>query len=506
MARRMLINAVEPEEIRIAVVEGKTLQEYYVERASSSNLLGNIYKGRVVSVEPSIQAAFVDFGTHTNGFLHVSDVMPAYGRGLAGKDNGGGRRERRPDIQELLRKGQEVLVQVSKEEIGSKVPTLTTYISLPGRYMVLMPSIGKRGVSKKIEDEEERRHLRQVLAELNPPKGMGCIIRTAGAGHMKSELAADLNYLLKLWKAITTRVRQVRSPALIYQETDLVLRAMRDLVTDEIDEIVFDTQEACERAKQFFAEAMPAFTSRVRLHAEPIPLFERHGVEPQIERLYEREVRLPSGGSIVIEQTEALVAIDVNSGKSKLNDNLEDTAYKTNLEAVREIARQLRLRDLGGVICIDFIDMRSERYRAEVERQLREALRKDRARTRVARMSKFCILEMTRQRVRMSIRRTHYRDCPMCAGSGSIKTPESMGLQVVRQLRGHVVRYPGRDIEVKVHPEVAAYLNGAKRETVRELEQRLGRPIAVLPDESLNVDEVRMTSGAQARDRAGGKA
>lgn len=484
----MLVNVVEPEEARIAVLEDGSLEELYVERSSTTTLLGNIYKGRVVSIEPSIQAAFVDFGIDKNGFLHVSDVMSAYGRAL-NPDKEPGR-----EIQSLLQKGQEVLVQVSKEALGTKVPTLTTYISLPGRYMVLMPSISKRGVSKKIGDDEERRKLRDLLNALNPPKGMGYIIRTAGADRSKAELVRDLNYLLNLWKAISKRVREVQSPAVIYQESDLVLRTIRDIFTKDIEELIVDEPDAMKRAKEFLAEVMPRFAERVKLYDSPEPLFHRFGVEEQIERLYDRRVPLPSGGSIVIDQTEALVAIDVNSGKYKDKDNLEETAYRTNLEAAKEACRQLKLRDIGGIVCIDFIDMRLEKHRAGIERAVREHLKHDRARTRVARMSKFCILELTRQRVRQSIRKTHYEVCPVCHGSGSVKTVESMGLSLVRQLRARVAKQPGQRIEVHVHPDVASYLHQQKKETLRALESQSGKPVLVKPEKGLHVEDFKFSA------------
>ncbi len=484
----MLINVVEPEEARVAVLDDRSLEELYVERSSATSLLGNIYKGRVVSIEPSIQAAFVDFGIDKNGFLHVSDVMPAYGRVWNGA------KEPAREIQALLRKGQEVLVQVSKEALGTKVPTLTTYISLPGRYMVLMPSISKRGVSKKIGDDAERKKLRELLNALNPPKGMGYIIRTAGADRTKAELIRDLNYLLNLWKAISKRTKEVPSPAVIYQESDLVLRSIRDIFNKEIDEIIIDEPDAMQRARTFLAEVMPRFADRVKLYSDPEPLFHRYGVEEQIERLYDRRVPLPSGGSIVIDQTEALVAIDVNSGKYKDQDNLEETAFRTNLEAAAEACRQIKLRDIGGIICIDFIDMRLEKHRAAVERAVREHLRKDRARTRVARMSKFCILEMTRQRVRQSIRKTHYEVCPVCRGSGSVKTVESMGLSLVRQIRARVARRPGERVEVHVHPEVATYLQYQKKDTLRALEAQTGKPVLVKPEKGLQIEEFKFTA------------
>jgi len=530
----MLINVVESEEARIAVLEDDTLEELYVERSSSSGVLGNIYKGRVVSIEPSIQAAFVDFGIDKNGFLHVSDVMAAYGKSNEGGkeadkgdkksdgegatapgagggnghgngnghgggrdrggDRGGDRGERR-DIQSLLRKGQEVLVQVSKEEIGTKVPTLTTYISLPGRYLVLMPSISKKGVSKKIGDDSERKHLRDLLNKLNPPKGMGYIIRTAGAEQTAQELVRDLNYLLKLWKAISKRVKEVESPAVIYEESDLILRTLRDLFNGDLDELIVDEVEAWGRAKAFLAEVMPTFAEKVKHYAEPEPLFHKFKVEEQIERLYDRKVPLPSGGSIIIDQTEALVAIDVNSGKFKDHDNLEETALQTNLEAAKEACRQLKLRDIGGIVCIDFIDLKSEKSRAQIERAVRDYLRKDRARTRAARMSKFCILELTRQRVRMSIRKTHYETCPVCKGAGSVKTIESMGLSLVRQLRARAARRPNEKIEVHVHPDVAVFLQQRKRDVLRSLEDKIGKPVLVKPEKGLQVEQAKFSAG-----------
>ncbi|MFC1706375.1 ribonuclease E/G [Planctomycetota bacterium] len=486
MTRSMLINVAEPEEARVAVVEDKKLEELYIERDTSSKLLGNIYKGRVVSVEPSIQAAFVDFGVDKNGFLHVSDVMPAYGRAVG---NEGESRE----LQSLLRVGQEVLVQVSKEEIGSKAPTLTTFISLPGRYLVLMPSVNKRGVSKKIGDERERRRLRAFLNRIDLPGSMGCIVRTAGADRIRNDLIRDLNYLLNLWKAITGRVRTVDSPVLIYCESDLVLRSIRDYFDTDIEQVVVDDEDAHGTAVRFLQEVMPKYAERVVAYDEGEPLFHRWQVEEQIERLYDRSVALPSGGSIVIEQTEALVAIDVNSGKFKENDNLEETALQTNLEAAREVCRQLRLRDMGGVICIDFIDMRSDAHRYRVESVVRDLLGRDRARTRVARMSRFCILELTRQRVRMSIRTTHYESCAACGGTGSIKSVESMALWTVRQLRARVAKRPlQKRLEVRLHPEVKSYLTSKKRDALREIESRAGQPVVLKADRGLRIEELKV--------------
>ncbi len=515
--RKMLVNVVEPEECRIAVLDDGSLEELYVERSSTTTLLNNLYKGRVVSIEPSIQAAFVDFGIDKNGFLHVSDVMPAYGKtdgagggggggaGGGGEAGGGGggargsgprgfdRRERTP-IQDLLQKGQEVLVQVSKEEIGTKVPTLTTYVSLPGRYTVLMPSIKKRGVSKKIADDEERQKLRQLFREIAPPEGMGYILRTAAADRTRSEIIRDLNYLLNLWKAITKRVKTAQTPSCIYQDTDLVIRTIRDIFTKDIEEILIDEQGAVTRAQEFLGEVMPRYHDRVKLYTDAEPLFHKFKVEYQIEKLYDRKVPLPSGGSIVIDQAEALVAIDVNSGKFKTHENLEETAYRTNLEAAKECSRQLKLRDMGGVICIDFIDMRLEKHRNGVERAVCDLLRKDRARTRVARMSKFCILELTRQRVRQSIRKTHYAVCPLCQGTGSVKTPESMGLLVIRQVRAKIAKDGAKlkRVEVIAHPEVASYLQTRKKDALQGLEAAVGKPIVVKGEKDFQIEEFKI--------------
>lgn len=485
MARSMLINVLEAEEARVALIEDGKVEDLYIERDTGGRLVGNIYKGRVVSIEPSIQAAFVDFGIDKNGFLHVSDVMPAYGR--AGGRNGESR-----DLQSLLQVGQEVLVQVTKEEIGTKAPTLRTYISLPGRYLVLMPGVNKRGVSKKIEDMRQRSRLRSLLNAIDPPRGMGYIVRTAGADRSRNDLVRDLNYLLNLWRAIASRVRSVKSPAEIYRESDLVLRTIRDVFSDGIAEVIVDTQSAYDTATSFLKEVMPDYAERVRLYDEAEPLFHKFGIEDQIEHLYERTVPLPSGGSIVVEQTEALVAIDVNSGKYKDNDNLEETALQTNLEAAREVCRQLRLRDLGGVICVDFIDMRSERHRHQVESLVRELLAQDRSRTRVARMSRFCILELTRQRARMSIRRTHFEPCQHCGGTGSVKTIESMALFAIRHLRSRVARSKNRRrLDVRLHPDVCSYITTHKREALRALESASGHPVSVRPDRGLSVSEIR---------------
>lgn len=486
MGKRMLINVAEQAEARLAVVEDDLLSELYVERTTEEKYLGNIYKARIANIEPSIQAAFVDFGRDVNGFLHVSDVMPAYGK----KEGANGDRH---DISQVLTKGQEVLVQITKDQIRTKVPTLTTYISLPGRYLVLMPSISKCGVSKKITGEEERQKLRALLKNLNPPAGMGYIIRTAGVDRTREELARDLDYLLNLWKAILKRVKTQESPATIYKETDLVIRSIRDLFVGDIDEIVVDDYDVYTRAREFLRGVMPRYEHTVKFYPGPTPLFHKFHVEQQIEGLQARRVPLKSGGSLVIEQTEALVAIDVNSGKFKGEKNLEETAYRTNLEAAEEIARQVRLRDLGGLIVCDFIDMRIQKHRTSVERRLRGQLRRDRARVRVARMSRFSLIEMTRQRVRESLKRTTYKQCETCHGTGYVKSIESVALQVVREIKVRVVERPDQPVTAVCAPEVALHLTDKKKGLLEGLQERFGVAINAIGSRDYRQDEFKFS-------------
>jgi ribonuclease E len=746
MKKEMLINVLQPEECRIAIVEDGVLEELYVERTSHESYVGNIYKGRIVNIEPSIQAAFVDFGVGRNGFLHVSDVEPAYYRHLESRrsENGrrggrdrdrdrdrhrrphrhepprqapepefeppeqeweerlepsaadlppldvdelseavdagpapeqsapppaeaeaaprerrrsrggarrrreepaeaapeaddeprsvegppespeppeppqprlqdsaerrtdeddedeepapsstihdedlffprspqeeepapaheeeeeweepveparhedelveeepveeepdaemppprhareepghghdemdeerhheemaderlpdyehaeeegprrrGGRRDRdrdrdrgrrpggrrggrpgmgrpKPLIQDIFRRGQEVLVQVIKEGIGTKGPTLSTYISIAGRYLVLMPGLNRIGVSRKIQDEEQRRRLREVLSELQPPKGLGFIIRTAGMDRTKKELQRDLDYLSRLWKVVVGRIRKLRAPAEIYQESDMITRTIRDTFTSEIETIWVDEPGAFEHAKEFLDIVMPRYANRIKLYAGSEPLFHKYGIEEEIARIQQRHVPLPNGGSIVIEQTEALVAIDVNSGNFRADNNAEETAYQMNLLAAKEIARQLRLRDLGGVIVNDFIDMQDERHRRGVEKAVRDAVKRDRARTKILKISAFGLIEMTRQRIRPSLKRSVYQDCAHCLGTGQVKTTESMSIDVMRLLqlaahREHVAR-----ASVRVAEEVGAYLLNKKRREITRLEE-----------------------------------
>ncbi len=519
MKKEMLINTSQAEEVRIAMVENNRLEELYIERASQDNYVGNIYKGKVVNLEPSIQAAFVDFGVGRNGFLHISDIEPSYyrqggydpadyinddddnghrrngrsGNGRRdGRGGGNGRRQRppsyrprvKPPIQDILQRGDEVLVQVIKEGIGTKGPTLSTYISIPGRYLVLMPALGRVGVSRKIEDLDERRKLREYLNELNPPKGIGFIVRTAGAGRSKKELSRDLGYLLRLWKVIVRRIRKMPGPVDIYEESDMIIRTMRDILTLDVDSIWIDRKEAFESAKEFLKLVMPRQVNKLKLYEGKDPLFHKYKLEEEIANIHRREVKLPDGGSIVIDQTEALVAIDVNSGNFRTDDTAEENAYRLNLAAAREISRQLRLRDLGGVIVNDFIDMRREKHRRGLERCLRDQMRRDRARTKILRTSPFGLIEMTRQRVRPSLKRSVYDDCPCCSGRGVVKTPESMSLEVIRMLMLASQQPNCRRVTIRVNDQVAAFLNNEKRKELAELEDEGNMSVQILGSES----------------------
>ena len=517
MRKEMLINVSQAEECRIAILEDGILEELYTERASQNNYAGNIYKGKIVNLEPSIQAAFVDFGVGRNGFLHISDVEPQYFR-QAGYDpeeimdgnnpdiddddaderddrpprRRGGRNNMRstrprfkPPIQEIFKRGDEVLVQVIKEGIGSKGPTLSTYVSIPGRYLVLMPALGRVGVSRKIEDDKQRRTLRQTLLDLNPPKGLGFIVRTAGQERTRRELSRDMAYLLRLWKVLVKRVKNSTAPTDIYEESDMIIRTIRDIFSEDIDAILVDQKEAYERAKEFLQLVMPRYVGRLQYYDGKEPLFHKYNLEKEIAQIQQRTVPLRGGGSIVIDPTEALVAIDVNSGSFRTDDSAEETAFQLNMAASKEIARQLRLRDLGGVIVNDFIDMRRESHRRKVERSLRDAMRRDRARTKILRTSPFGLIEMTRQRIRPSLKRSVYEDCPCCQGRAVVKTGESMAIEVVRILMMASQLSKASRITIRVNDKVAAYLNNRKRREVMQIEEDNKVTVQILGSEAL---------------------
>ncbi len=653
--RDMLINVVEGEEVRIAVIKRGVLEELYMERSSTESHIGNIYKGRVTNVEPSIQAAFIDFGIGKNGFLHISDLHPQYfpkrkqprmpmprrtpprqpapaaipapvTPAETPAENGGGTfaheqaadfpamhieeiaatpapsadssapdalmdstsemtadatagevpandqpdaavpseenapavaeagtestdeataddtadtadeapapadfgsayraefseddefvddyesddlddghmkpmekvgrktpRRERPPIQQCLRRGQEVIVQVTKEGIGTKGPTLTSYISCPGRYLVMMPGMAQLGVSRKIEDLDQRRELKRTLQELNPPKNLGFIIRTAGTEVAKKELQGDLNYLVRMWKVIANRIRTHKAPVELYEESDLVIRTIRDVFSDQIDRIIVDNEQVASRVRDFLSIVDPRAAGMVELYTGTMPLYQKFGVEREIEKINSRRVEMANGGSLVIDSTEALVAIDVNSGRYREMRDAELTAFNMNKEALKEVVRQLRLRDLGGVIVIDFIDMREERHKREIENLLRKEMENDRAKTKVLRMSQFCMIEMTRQRVRPSLKRSIYMDCPHCHGSALIKTPESVSLDVMRRLAAGATRNDVARLEVKAYPTVATFLLNRKRKALVELEDKTGKRIAINSDDKLAGDQI----------------
>ncbi|MHC4598498.1 MAG: Rne/Rng family ribonuclease [Planctomycetota bacterium] len=477
--KKMLVDSREPEESRIAVMENGRLDEIYIERVGRPTAVGNIYKGRVVNIEPGIQAAFVDIGMVLKGFLHVSDVVAG---ALHGPGDGGPKRgSRKRTIQSLLRKGAELVVQVTKDPMGKKGPALTTQVSLPGRYLVLMPFLPKHGVSRKIEDEKERKRLKETLASLSPPQTFGFIVRTAGKQRRKADLQRDLKYLVRVWKAVAKRADDVQSPAVLYQETDLMVRTIRDFFTPDVQSVLVDTPEGFRRAQDFFRIAMPRHADRVKLYDGDEPIFQRFKVEPELAKVFDPRVTLPSGGTLVIEPTEAMVTIDVNSGRFTGAKNTEEMALKINQEAAREVARQLMLRDLGGLIVVDFIDMRQETNLRQVEKTFREALRNDRARSHVLRMSKFCLMEMTRQRLRPSLPMIQYDRCAACGGTGVRLNVESLSARILRRVRFAFQNEAVHRVEVHASEEMAMFLLNEKRARLAELESLNGKDVLVLP-------------------------
>jgi len=481
MQRIMVVNALEPEESRIAVLEDSVLQELYIQPAGTEQYLGNIYKGRITNVERGIQAAFVDIGLAKNAFLHVSDVKAGNGESFLPTDSPTAKR-RKDDtpIQNLIHKGQEIVVQVIKEPIGTKGPSVTTYVSIPGRSLVMMPGVVHYGVSRKIADEAERERLRKLLTELELPKDMGFIVRTAGVNARKADLQRDLRYLTSLWQAVEERIRSSQPPALVYQESDLVLRCMRDVFAPDIEEIVIDSEDVCRQVSEFLRMVGLGHRRLVKHYRGAAPIFDHYHIESEIQKTFHNVVPLPSGGSIVIDQTEALVAIDVNSGRYTNEADIEETALRTDIEAAREAARQLRLRDLGGVIVIDFIDLRLEKHRREVEKTMATELKRDRARSRVLRMSRFGLMQITRQRVRQGTKFALYDRCPTCAGAGLVRSVNSMVPHAMRQIRLGLSKKDVETLEVSTHPDVAERLANAKRQDLARLEEQTRTRIRIV--------------------------
>jgi ribonuclease E len=475
----MLINATQPEELRVAMVDGQWLYDLDIETPAREQKKSNIYKGRITRVEPSLEAAFVDYGSERHGFLPLKEIARSYMRQEALQ--GGGK----INIREALREGQELVVQVEKEERGNKGAALTTFLSLAGRYLVLMPNNPRAGgVSRRIEGED-RNELRDALSTLEIPDGMGLIVRTAGVGRSVEELQWDLDYLLQLWHAIEDASTSRSAPLLIYQESNLIIRALRDYYRGEIGEILIDDDVTHEEARSFMELVMPNNLNRLKRYHDDVPLFSRFQIESQIQSAFRREVRLPSGGAIVIDHTEALISIDINSARATKGSDIEETALNTNLEAADEIARQLRLRDLGGLVVIDFIDMSHSRAQREVENRLRDALKIDRARVQIGRISRFGLLEMSRQRLRPSLGESSQLVCPRCNGQGTIRGVESLALAILRIIEEEAMKDRTARITAQVPVEVAAFLLNEKRREITTIENRQEVAILLLPNPSM---------------------
>ncbi len=491
--REMLINISAGQECRIAVVEEGKLEELYVERLDTNSLVGNIYKGRIVNVEPSIQACFVDFGIGQNGFLHISDVQTSYFRNAIDHSEKVGKkqpRKERPLIQECLRKGQEVVVQVIKAGIGTKGPTLSTYISIPGRYVVLMPGMSHSGVSRKLS-QEDRQKMKELSAELNAPEDVGIILRTASLESNKKDLKKDFTYLIRLWKQMRHNINNKKSgPMELYKESDLVIRTIRDVFTTGIDRIYCDNENTWNKINEFFAIAMPRNRDLVKLYTDHVPLFTKYNIEKEIEKLQSKNVPLPHGGSIVIESTEAMVTIDVNSGKYRDNNNAEDTAYKINMVAAEEICRQLKLRDLGGVIVIDFIDMVNNKHKRELEKKVKDLFARDRASTRILRINQFGLMAVTRQRMKASLKNRTYTTCPLCKGAGQLKSSESVAIEAMRKIAYAIEEPQVAELDVIITPAVAAYLLNERRHALVELENKFSKRITVKSDHNCGPEDI----------------
>jgi len=479
--KRILFNATHPEELRLAIVDGQKLLDLDIESSTYQLKKGNIYKGRVTRVEPSLEAAFVDYGTERQGFLPLKEISRAFFTGYDERTPMGQVR-----IKDVIKEGQELLVQVDKEERGTKGAALTTFISLAGRYLVLMPNNPKGGgISRRIEGEE-RAELRDAMAQLKVPDDYSLIARTAGIGRSAEELQWDLDYLVNLWDAISKAAADRSAPFLIYQESNLVVRATRDYLRQDIGEILVDNQEIHERMKKFMDQVAPQWIDRLKLYKDETPLFSRYQIEHQIESAFSREVRLESGGAIVFDKTEALVTIDINSARATKGADIEETALNTNLEAAEEIARQLRLRDLGGLIVIDFIDMTPMHHQRQVENRLIDALKVDRARVQVGRISRFGLLEMSRQRLRPSLGESSSLVCPRCDGTGHIRSIQSSALSVLRMIQEEAMKENTAAVHVHLPVATATYLLNEKRIELNAIESRVGTPIMVVPDEGLD--------------------
>ena len=506
MRREIIINA-SPSETRIALLEDKQLVEVMVERPESVRRVGDIYKGRVNAVLPGMQAAFVDLGLEKSAFLHASDLTPdseledLFEEEEDGDDHRGGRggrggrrEEPVPRIEEALKKGQEVLVQVTKEPIGTKGPRVTTQVSLPGRFLVLMPGHEHIGVSRKIEDRAERARLKGLMREIRP-RDAGVIVRTVGAEQGKKEFQSDIRYLEQLWSKIESKAQRAKAPALLHQEMEFTTGLIRDIFNEDVDQLVIDSKEEHRSILKYLATYAPDFKERVKLYRGEAPIFDHFEIESEIEKAMDRKVWLKKGGYITIDQTEALVAIDVNTGRFTGKKSQEETILKTNREAAAEIARQLRLRDLGGIIVLDFIDMEDEQNRKSVSDTLRQHLRRDRARTKSFAVSELGLIEMTRQRQRPSLANYFNEDCPECEGTGKVLSYQSAALKIERMLRRVGQRSREKQLILRVHPDVAVHLVEQNADRLGRLERQYRYRVEIRDDPSLRRNEIRLFRG-----------
>lgn len=477
--RRMLINATQPEELRVALVDGQKLYDFDIEIPSKEQKKANIYKGIITRIEPSLEAAFVNYGAERHGFLPFKEITPNYfGQPLDEEFS-------RRDIKDLIKEGQEVIIQVEKEERGSKGAALTTYISLAGSYLVLMPNNPRAGgISRRIEGDI-RSDMREVMSQLEIPEGMGLIVRTAGGGKSAEELQWDLNYLLQLWEAIDRSAKEKPAPFLIFQESNVIIRALRDHLRGDIDEILIDDVGTFKLVRSFLQQVMPQFIQKAKHYQDTVPLFSRYQIESQIETAYSREVPLPSGGAIVIDHSEALTAIDINSARATKGGDIEETALNTNLEAADEIARQLRMRDLGGLFVIDFIDMMTARNQRAVENRLRDAIKADRARIQIGRISRFGLLEMSRQRLRPSLGESSLLTCPRCNGQGSVRSVQSLALSVLRIIEEEAMKKNTEKVVAHLPIDSATYLLNEKRSAIADIEKRHQVIVIIVPSKHL---------------------
>jgi ribonuclease E len=477
----MLINAQRPEELRIAIIHGNTLESYKVDVAESGVTRGNIYRGTIANIQPSLNAAFIEYGAERHGFLAIQDVVPeAYYR----EPKGG-----HPRIEDVLEKGKPIVVQVAKDPMGQKGAALTTGLSLAGRYLVLTPFDSTRGVSRKVEDEDTRKKLKTIAHGFELPDGCGVILRTNALEQTKATLAKDLSALLRLWKRVQTAAVTGKGSRLLYTDQDLILQALRDYLDSSIEEVLIDDDEAFMKAEAYMQAFMPRSKTQLTRYADRLPLFSRYDIEPQIERIFERRVELPSGGSIVIDATEALTAIDVNSGRSTRAATQEETALHTNLEAADEVARQLRLRDIGGLVVVDFIDMRAAKGQRKVEKTLKDALKVDKARTTVGRISPNGLLEINRQRIQQAIQLRTHRPCPTCAGVGRLASEEMVTLNLLRRIEARAASGAIQGVRIRLHPELADAMQNSRRREMAALEEEFEISIEIIAAPGLHRPE-----------------